>query len=282
MALTTIGLIGLQAGHKNIGSNVDPVLATETGATGEMPFNWNVTLALSPILQAYGFAVQIDDANSNSSPNTLGKDFDFYLAIHAEGAPAGGNVVAPDPSVDSVNATSKKICGMIVDAYFTDTGIANNGIVTNNETFYYMWNLLTAKTPCGIIECGDLADAHDSVIMADTRRIALGIAHGLCNAFNIPWRGDPSTWPIPGPNPIPDPCLSYKTQIIELQKQIDQLRLSPPAIVYTATGIPLSNGSTTFPVDASSQTAGSSASLTPDKKADGNSFTKWLKKWIIG
>ncbi len=102
-------LIGLQAGHQNITSNSDPVLATETGAAGEEPFNAAVRDALSEILQRYDFAVQLDDANANTNPNTTEKDFDFYLAIHAEGAPQGGAITAPDPSVDQNNEESKRI-----------------------------------------------------------------------------------------------------------------------------------------------------------------------------
>lgn len=193
--------IGLQSGHKNITSNCDPTLATETGAPGEADFNWNVTLHLSEILQKYGFAVQIDDADVNC-PDNLGntslKDFDFYLAIHAESEPQGGAIVAPDPSVDAATGESNRIVNVIRGAYFSDTGIEENDkIITNNMTFYYMWNVLTAKTPCGIIECGALQDAHDSVILADTRRVALGIAHGICNAFGVAWLGDFTPQPIP-------------------------------------------------------------------------------------
>ena len=192
-------IVGLQAGHQNIGNNVDPQLRPETGATGEMPFNVKVRDALSKVLIAYGFQCQLDDANANSNPNTIGKDFAFYLAIHAEGAPPGGNIVAPDPSVDAATAESNRIVNAIKAVYSADTGIVNNGQVINNETFYYMWNVLTSKTPCELIECGDLADAHDSVILADIQRVADGIAHGLCNAFNIEWKG----FPIPPAPPTP-------------------------------------------------------------------------------
>jgi hypothetical protein len=184
--------IGLQSGHYEIENNCDISLRSGTGAPGEKNFNWAITNELAKILIAYNFQVQIDSANANCYANTTGKDFDFYLAIHAESAPPGGNVVAPDPSVDSSNTESKRIVAAINNVYFKDTGIVNDGLVTNDETFYYMWNVLTAKTPCGIIECGALADPHDSVILADHRRVALGIAHGLCDAFGVAWRGDPN------------------------------------------------------------------------------------------
>lgn len=196
-----MALIGLQAGHQNIQSNVDPILAGETGAPGEMQFNVAIRDTLAYILISYGFQVQLDDANANSDPNTIGKNFDFYLAIHAEGAPAGGAVSAPDPSVDAVNSESRRITQCIEDKYFGDTGIVDTpSIVTNNMTFYYMWNVLTAQTPCGIIECGDLQDPHDSVILTDHRRVALGIAHGICDAFGVEWKGDPLIVPTQQPS----------------------------------------------------------------------------------
>jgi hypothetical protein len=157
--------------------------------------------------------VQIDSANANCNTNTTAKDFAFYLAIHAESEPIGGNVVAPDPSVDSSTAESNRIVNAIKGVYFNDTGISNTISPTVDETFYYMWNVLTAKTPCGIIECGALQDAHDSVILADHQRVASGIAHGLCDAFGIAWKGYPITPPpvvVPPPIVTP-PVLSVTT-----------------------------------------------------------------------
>ena len=181
-------LIGIQAGHLNIQNNSDPLLRPETGAPGEMQFNVKVRDALGQILVSKGFQVQLDDANTNSDQNTTDKDFAFYLAIHAEFAPPGGEAAEPDPSVDAANHESKRIVAAIESVYFADTGIADVEKIDNgNMDFYYMWRALSPKTPCGIIECGDLNDPHDSVILADIQRVAKGIAHGICNAFNMPW-----------------------------------------------------------------------------------------------
>jgi hypothetical protein len=184
-------LIGLQAGHQNIQRNSNSTLASETGAPGEEELNVAVRDTLSPILQAYGFQVQLDDANANEQETTTGKDFAFYLALHAESAPAGGNIVAPDPTIDASNIESRRIVDALKSIYFTETGITDNGIETANETEYYMWNALSGPTPCGIIEMGDLQDAHDSVILADHRRLALALAHGFCVAFGKEWKGYP-------------------------------------------------------------------------------------------
>lgn len=255
--------IGISAGHQNIETNCDSLLRPETGAKGEMEFNIRVRDVLSDILQAYGFSVQLDDANGNCSNNTTGKDFDFYLAIHAEGSPPGGAISAPDPSVDSANTESKRICNALIASYFPDTGIENNpAIITNNMTFYYMWNVLTAKTPCGIIECGDLGDPHDSVILNDTRRVALGIAHGLCVAFNIPWKGDPNT-----PQPIPpDPCADIK-------KEFEAYKQSHPAIVVTT--YPTTNGTIPFGMPTATTTI-----VTPTPQAK-QWFLKRFLQWLL-
>jgi hypothetical protein len=231
--------IGLQAGHQNITSNPDPTLASETGAPGEEPFNVAVRDILGTLLIQYGFQVQLDDANANVNPNTTDKDFDFYLAIHAESEPQGGAIAAPDPSVDQNNTESKRIVDAIQNEYFQDTGIVRNDqIINNNMTFYYMWQALSAKTPCGIIECGALADAHDSVILNDHRRVALGIAHGICQAFGVEWKGDPDEQPAPTPPapeppappeptpPAPEPTCDEK--LAALQKEFDDYKASHP------------------------------------------------------
>lgn len=50
-----------------------------------------------------------------------------------------------------------------------------------------MWKFLSFKTPCVIIECGVGKDEHDSVILADTERVANAIVRGICKAFNVPF-----------------------------------------------------------------------------------------------
>ncbi|MGH2612028.1 MAG: hypothetical protein ACRDFB_03135 [Rhabdochlamydiaceae bacterium] len=185
-------LIGLQAGHQNIQSNPDPVLQTETGAPGEETLNVTVRDRLGQILIAHGFPVQLDDANADVNPNTTGTNFDFYLALHAESEPEGGAISAPDPSYDQVNDVSKRICSVIESVYFEETGITDNPkIITSNMTEYYMWNSLTASTPCGIIEMGAIVDPHDSVLLANTELIAGAIAKGICKAFNVPFDTTP-------------------------------------------------------------------------------------------
>lgn len=194
--------IGLQAGHQNTKNNIDPGLRASTGAPGEVDFTVRVRDRLAQILISKGFQVQLDDATANGSVNTIGKDFDFYLAIHYEAnthGKGGGFMTAPDPSVDVSNKESKRIIQCIKDEYFKNTGIEEHEEwITNAMTFYYMWNVLTAKTPCGIIECGVGQDPHDKVILADTDRVCNAIARGICKAFKIQFDTPPAT-PIPQP-----------------------------------------------------------------------------------
>jgi hypothetical protein len=209
--------IGLQAGHQNIQSNIDPQLR---GGTGASPSNFTPEIQWTPKVRdelgkilltkknadgSQAFQVQLDDANANGSVNTLNKDFDFYLAIHFESnthGKGGGFMTAPDPSVDASNTESKRVVDAIKNEYFKETGIVEDeGWITNNMTFYYMWNVLTAKTPCGIIECGVGGDAHDDVILGDITRVATAIARGICDAFNVPFDYVPPPTPPPPQTP---------------------------------------------------------------------------------
>lgn len=183
--------IGLQAGHQNIEQNCYIPLRTGTGAPGEKDFTVRVRDRLGQILISKGFQVQLDDANANCNPSTTSKDFDFYLAIHYEAnthGHGGGFMTAPDPSFDAANAESKRVIETLKSEYFKNTGIEEHEEwITLAMTQYYMWGALSAKTPCGIIECGVGQDAHDKVILADTDRVANAIARGLCKAFNVPF-----------------------------------------------------------------------------------------------
>ena len=204
--------ICIQAGHINIQYNSDPQLRNGTGAPGEQEFTLRIANRLSEILRTKGFAVNQTDANSNSDPNVTNNDWDLFLAIHYDAnvyGIGGGCISAPDPSVDASNAESKRIATIIEQSYFSpyiqDTGIVDHPErINNNMTLYYMWNVLTAKTPCALIECGVGGDAHDSVILADTERVCNAIAKGICKAFNVLW--EPVVPPTPPTPPVAPPA----------------------------------------------------------------------------
>jgi len=218
--------IGIQAGHQNIESNCAFALRGGTGAPGEKDNNIRIRDRLGQILISKGFQVQLDDANANCQKNTIGKDFDFYIALHCEAnthGKGGGFLAAPDPAFDSVNIESKRIVKAIKDEYFKNTGIEEHEEwITTAMTQYYMWSSLTAKTPCGIIEMGVAQDAHDKVILADTDRVANAIARGICKAFNIPFDAPQSPQEDPRDRRIKElekEVEDLKKQIVELQKR---------------------------------------------------------------
>ncbi|MEK9207165.1 MAG: N-acetylmuramoyl-L-alanine amidase [Patescibacteria group bacterium] len=197
-------LICLQAGHQNITSNCNLSLRSGTGAPGEAEFTVRVRDALSKVLISKGFQVQLVDANFNCDSN-VGKDFDLFLAIHYDAnvyGTGGGFVDFPEPSTDVSTIESQRITQAIVDEYFKNTGIVNVPSRKNaNTKYYYMWQYLSEKTPCVILECGVGKDAHDNVILNDTGMVSNGIARGICKAFNVAF--DPVTPPTPPVNDCP-------------------------------------------------------------------------------
>lgn len=192
----------LQAGHQNARNNCEPALRGGTGAPGEAEFTVRVRDRLSQILQERGFAVQLVDATFNCNPERS-KDFDLFLAIHYDAdiyGTGGGFVDIPEPSTDHATKESKRIRDAIASEYFRHSGIKEVNRSNANTRYYYMWRVLSAKTPCVIIECGVGKDEHDSVILSDTDRVANAIARGICKAFNLPFDK-----PAPKPDPKPQP-----------------------------------------------------------------------------
>lgn len=173
----------LQSGHQNITNG-------QTGAPGEMEANIRFRDKLGQVLISKGFQVFLCDANYIGT-----QDFNLSLAIHCDAnvyGTGGGFVDYPDPSVDMSNAESKRIKEAIESEYFKNSGIVNHPERSNpNTKFYYWWSMLTANTPCVIIETCVIQDPHDSVIAADPKIIPNAIARGICKAFNVPY--DPVT-----------------------------------------------------------------------------------------
>ncbi len=210
--------ICLQAGHENTQNNADLALRNATGAPGEVQFTEITRNRLSEILLSKkmpdgspAFQIQLVDANFNSNPDNQ-KDFDLFLAIHYDAdvykdPRDGGFIDYPDPSVDAVNAESKRIKEAMESEYFKNSGIQNRPERSNpNTKYYYMWRSLTAKTPCVLIECGVGQDPHDKIILTDTDRVCNAIARGICKAFNVSFDAPaPTIPPTPTPTPTPAP-----------------------------------------------------------------------------
>jgi hypothetical protein len=185
----------IHCGHKNIQSNCLANLRSGTGAPGEADFNWKVGIALEKLLQEDKHTTYLDDANSNCHSNVTSQNWDLALAIHADAniyGTGGGFVDVLRPDWDPARVESARLAQALRDRYFPETGIVNHPERSNlNTRQYYLWNYLTDSTPCVIIECGVLQDAHDKVILSDIPRVAKAIREGIRKA---------SPAPVPVPN----------------------------------------------------------------------------------
>jgi N-acetylmuramoyl-L-alanine amidase len=190
-----------QAGHQNTASG-------QTGAPEEVANNIRIRDRLGQILISKGFQVFLCDANF------VGKeDYHLALSLHCDanyqGNEGGGFVDYPakyqygydgnqNYIQDYANEESKRIKEAIAAEYFEHSGIRNVPARSNNNTkYYYWWSMVTAKTPCVILEMGESVDPHDKVILADTDRVANAIARGICKAFNIQFEPPPVLPPSP-------------------------------------------------------------------------------------
>lgn len=206
--------INIQVGHWNIQSNCDVSLRPSTGAPLEVETNKRIAIRLEQLLQQNGFKTYLSDANYNCKPEAGTTDFDLYLALHCDqnygGDEGGGFVDIPDPSTDQATKESARIAQAIESVYFKESGIRNVPSRRNNNTkYYYMWKVLSAKTPCVIIEMGESVDAHDRVILNDTERVAKAILGGILKAF-----------PPPVVVPPTDPCSSLRDEVDNLKRTL--------------------------------------------------------------
>lgn len=179
--------IALQAGHQNIKDNCNLNLRGGTGAGNEAKWTPQMRDALATKLISKGFQVVLFDANANCQTER-NQDFDLFLAIHWDAdiyGKGGGFADYPDPSVDAVNARSKELAEKINAVYFPLTQIAYMPNRSNGNTkYYYMWQSLTAKTPCVLIECG--TNNQDN-LPSRIDEVSTALAKAICSAFNVPY-----------------------------------------------------------------------------------------------
>lgn len=217
----------IQAGHYNVKNNCYLPFTTQTGAPQEMDRNYKIAIALIAKLNKNGFNAQFTDANINcpSNESQANQDWDLFLALHSDanysGDEGGGFIDYPDPSVDSSNVESKRIKEAIEGIYFQETGIRNVPTRSNaNTKFYYAWQVMTAKTPCVIVEMGESIDPHDSVLLNNTELIANALLKGIMKAFGVT---TPDTT-TPPPVVVVPPVVDCKPALQALQNQFDDYK----------------------------------------------------------
>ena len=181
----------IQAGHINHKNNVLANMRGNTGAPGEQELNKRIADRVSAMLRERGFEVVQTDACANSDRAIITKDYDLFLSLHGDadyaGDSGGGFADYADPASDGNTKESQRITAILNDIYFKETGIVYKNRSNKNTRFYYMWQYLTSKTPCVLIEMGQVQDPHDKVLLGNTTLIASAITRSLCKAFNKPY-----------------------------------------------------------------------------------------------
>ena len=172
--------IALQGGHLGRVSG-------STGTLGEQELTRRIRTRLSELLIAKGFQLFLFDADPPQ--DQLNQDFDLFLALHGDmdypDDNGSGFADYADPASDTATYESQRICKVINDVYFPETQINYVSHSNPNTRFYYMWAKLSAKTPCVLIEMGQVQDPHDKVLLANTDLIAGALSKAICKAFGV-------------------------------------------------------------------------------------------------
>jgi hypothetical protein len=175
--------ICIQAGHAGLTSGA-------TGAPNEREWNKKTASLLAEKLEASGYEVLVCDALANTNKAVTDVDWDLFLAIHYDADiynDRGGFIDTPDQSVDYVTTESNRIASAVRSVYFIRTGVPERPKRSNaNTKFYYMWNYLSANTPCVLIECGvGNRKPEDNTTLFNKQSIVVdAIVEGINTAFN--------------------------------------------------------------------------------------------------
>jgi N-acetylmuramoyl-L-alanine amidase len=183
----------LGAGHEGRTSGA-------TGAPNEMSFNIDISNKVADELRLRGFEVR--RINADPKPEEIAGDWDLALFVHYDSdsyQTGGGFVDFPEPSTDGATVESQRIAYLLRQEYFGTTHIINHPERSNEKTrYYYMWNQLSSKTPCVLIECGvGMHIPDDWDILHHNRPLVVeGLVKGICLAFNVPYlTPEPPTTP---------------------------------------------------------------------------------------
>ena len=206
-------MIIIQSGHKNIRNNCDVALRSGTGAGGEVEVNIAVADATASLLRAKGVETLVVDANFNCDPTSADKDYQLFLSLHCDmdyaNDQGSGFCDFPEPSTDGATLESQRIAKEIQNSFFPAVGINIKSRSNANTRYYYMWKFLSSKTPCVLIEMGQVKDPHDSPILLNTPKVAQALANAILSALKV--------------TPVIDETLLLKAEITKLSTQIKEL-----------------------------------------------------------
>ena len=199
-------------GHQNVKYNSIVSLRGNTGTAGELEINKRIGDRVSEMLRERAFEVVQTDANANDDKSITSVNFNLALALHCDmdTSGQGGMCGSGDKSVDAMWQESLRIKQVFDATYFQESGIKNKNFVTEGMSKYYIWQYLTSKTPCVLLEMGEAKDAHDSVLLSNTELIASSIVRSICKAFNVAYDNTPA--------------VDYNALLLEKDKQIQTLQ----------------------------------------------------------
>lgn len=202
--------ICLQSGHFGHGG----------GAPNELATNKRITDRLSAMLRERGFEVTQTDWYGYNDPAVTKTDFALFLALHCDmDYPNDGGSGFADYAAEDLGgagyAESQRICAVINNVYFLQSGIKYVSHSNVNTKRYFMWQYLTDKTPCVLLEMGQSIDPHDSVLLGNTDLIASSIARAICVAFGVNYETTVPPVVIP-PAPIVDTA-AFEKEISDLK-----------------------------------------------------------------
>jgi len=203
-------VIFLDAGH----SITDPGTITEFGH--ETDYNRAIRDALISELVRNGFEVKTvpDDLDLKGSINWVNLsssniDDGLALAIHCNCCGRQG----AESYYYGNNQTSKDIAQKLIDEYCKETGLINIGPRSDTTGRFGELGWIRQTLPWAtLIECGFLDNQQDVEILKDCKRVARGIAKGICKIFGINY--------IEETNPPAVDREKIKKQIIELLNQL--------------------------------------------------------------
>jgi hypothetical protein len=206
-------MIIIQSGHKNIKNNCNVALRSGTGAGGEVEITTAVADAVAPLLKAKGVEVLLVDANFNCNSTSADKDYQLFLSLHCDmdyaNDQGSGFCDYPEPSTDGATLESQRLAKEIQNSFFPAVGINIKSRSNANTRFYYMWSALSSKTPCVLIEMGQVKDPHDSPILLNTQKVAIALANAILSALKV--------------SVVPDELAVLKAKVMELSTQIKEL-----------------------------------------------------------
>lgn len=201
----------LQAGHYSKGGGAPEELANNKRITDRVAYN----------LRLRGIEVYQTDWYGFNDTKVTKTDYDLFLALHCDMdyPNDGGSGFAdyPDKDLDGVNEESKRIALLINNTYFPEVGINYVSHSNANTKRYYMWQYLTAKTPCVLLEMGQSIDPHDRVLLGNTDLIANAITKCICLALGV-------NYGLPVETPTQPPVVN--TELEQVKHELEALKIA--------------------------------------------------------